>query len=307
MAYDYFYNDEPEQYQFYKLPKLLVQDDSLKNVSMDAKVIYSLMLDRAGLSKANGWLDEYGRVFIYFTNDEVCKILGCANQKATKLLNELEHGGLIIRKRSGFNKPARIYVMNFATALWESHDRTHENHDSSDVKIMTPDSWKSHPNNTENNNTEDNQTDSSNIGGGGENHISVHSNDIAKRGQYRIYFYDQLDIPVLKERYPYENDRINEILELLVDVCAGDAEKIRINEEDKPGSVVRSAFMKLNYNHIGYVLHYLDESKTEIRNMRGYLLTLLYNAPMSMNSYYQAKANHDMQNRPVWEEGDYYR
>lgn len=64
---DYFYGDEAEQFTFYRIPKVLFTDPSYRRISSDAKILYGLMLDRMGLSVRNGWLDEYNRVFIFFT------------------------------------------------------------------------------------------------------------------------------------------------------------------------------------------------------------------------------------------------
>ncbi len=306
MRYDYFYGEQPKQFQFYKLPKMLLSEE-LKELSMDAKVLYSLMLDRAALSFENDWMDEAGRVYIYFTVDEICRVIKCANQKATKLLKELEGCGLICRNKCGFNKPDRIYVMNFASGMWKSHVQRCENHDTGDVKIMIPESWKSHPNKTDINKTERNNTNlilSDQIRSDANGAICA--DGLLHKEMYRTCFYDQLDVPSLLEAYPYEKERIEEIVELLTDICSGEAEFILIGKTKRPGSVVRNRLMKLEYRHICYVLHSLDENSTEIRNIRQYLLTVLYNAPVTMNSYYQAKVNHDMLSGMSGKEGDEY-
>lgn len=67
---DYFYGDEAEQFTFYRIPKVLFTDPSYRRISSDAKILYGLMLDRMGLSVRNGWLDEYNRVFIFFTLED---------------------------------------------------------------------------------------------------------------------------------------------------------------------------------------------------------------------------------------------
>lgn len=114
MTLDYFYGNQSEQFTFYRIPKLLFTDPELKNISTEAKVLYGLLLDRMSLSIKNNWLDEQRRVFIIFTIDEIMEALACAEQKAAKLLNELEKGvGLIERKRQGLGKPNLIYVKNF--------------------------------------------------------------------------------------------------------------------------------------------------------------------------------------------------
>ena len=82
-----------------------------------AKVLYGILLDRMSLSVKNHWLDEQSRVYIIFTTEEIMEALSCANQKACRLMLELEKdAGLIERKRQGLGKPSLIYVKNFAVS-----------------------------------------------------------------------------------------------------------------------------------------------------------------------------------------------
>ena len=110
---NYYYGNEADQYSFYRIPKILLTDRRYKGVSLEAKVLYGLLLDRMGLSARNGWLDDNGRVFLYFTQEEVMTMLDCGKDKATKLFRELEGIGLVERKKQGQGHPARIYVKNF--------------------------------------------------------------------------------------------------------------------------------------------------------------------------------------------------
>ena len=113
---DYYYGNEAEQYTFYRIPKVLFTDTRFKGVSVEAKVLYGLLLDRMALSIKNSWLDQDGRVYIIYTIADVMATLGCAEQKANKLLNELDAAkgvGLIERVRRGLGKPNVIYVKNF--------------------------------------------------------------------------------------------------------------------------------------------------------------------------------------------------
>ena len=110
---DYFYGDEAEQFTFYRIPKVLFTDPSYRRISSDAKILYGLMLDRMGLSVRNGWLDEYNRVFIFFTLEDALEYLCCGHTKAVSLFGELDKAGLIERKKQGQGKPTKIYVKNF--------------------------------------------------------------------------------------------------------------------------------------------------------------------------------------------------
>ena len=112
----YFYGKEAEQFSFYKIPKLLFTDKYFKALSVEAKVLYGLMLDRMSLSMKNQWLDEEGRAYIYYSLDDIMEALGCSNKKAIAIMKELDTDtgiGLIERKRQGQGKPAMIYLKQF--------------------------------------------------------------------------------------------------------------------------------------------------------------------------------------------------
>ena len=88
MEFDYFYGRGADQFAFYQIPKILITDEKFAGITMESKILYSLMLDRASLSAKNGWLDDDGRVFIYYTLDRIMTDMHCANQKATKMLKD---------------------------------------------------------------------------------------------------------------------------------------------------------------------------------------------------------------------------
>ena len=110
MILDYFYGQAGELFSFYRIPKALFQEQRFQNLSTDAKTLYGILLDRMSLSVKNGWLDKQNRVFILFTIEDVKRALCCADNKATKLLRELEKFGLIERKRRGQGKPSLVYL-----------------------------------------------------------------------------------------------------------------------------------------------------------------------------------------------------
>lgn len=107
MTFDYFYEEQADQFTFYRIPKLLFTGEQFQGISTDAKVLYGLLLDRVSLSTKNEWLDGQGRVFIIFTISSVQKELGCGDKKATRLLVELENYGLIERVKQGQGKLPR--------------------------------------------------------------------------------------------------------------------------------------------------------------------------------------------------------
>ena len=99
-----------EKFTFFRLPKCLVDNVCFAELSADAKLLYSFFLDRVSLSIKNGWIDDKGRVFIYYSVKSVCEDLNCGTQKACKLLDELEKAGALERKRQGLGKPNKLYL-----------------------------------------------------------------------------------------------------------------------------------------------------------------------------------------------------
>ena len=158
MTLDYFYGQAGELFSFYRIPKALFQEPRFQNLSTDAKTLYGILLDRMSLSAKNGWLDEQGLVFIIFTIEDVKRALCCADNKATKLLRELEEFGLIERKRRGLGKPSLVYVKNFSAESSKSIFQNRDFHDSGGFKSASQDPAKSRCNKTDENNTEKSET-----------------------------------------------------------------------------------------------------------------------------------------------------
>ena len=301
MAFDYFYGPQAEQFAFYRIPKVLFTDGRFGNISTDAKTLYGILLDRMNLSAANGWLDQAGRVYIIFTVDEIMTALSCGNKKAVSLLAELEQkAGLIERKRQGLGKPNLIYVKNF-TGVYvdksvdnyvDSHSQKCRKDTSGSVESPFQEVSERHGNNTDFKETDSNDTDLfSSFRMKGRN-----SEGIELRRSYEEYFREQLGYAYLVQEYPYETESLEEILGLLVDTCCSVRKVIRIAGDDKPVDVVKSQFMKLTGEHIRFVLSCLKENTTKVRNMKQYLLTALYNAPLTISNYYSSRVNHDMAN-----------
>ena len=288
--FDYFYGAQAEQFSFYRVPKVLFTREQFKQLSAEAKILYGIMLDKLDLSVKNKWGDEKGRVYIIYTIEQIMEDMNCADQKATKLLDELEKKcGLIERKRQGLGKPNLIFVKNFITGVegpMMAQIQNRENHDSGVVNITTADYPKSRGINTNHNNTENNDINPIRLG--------FDEDGMCERNEYERYFRESLSIDVLLRENLGEEETILGILDLMVDVCCSKRSVIRIAGDDKPLAVVKSRFMKLNAEHIRYVLKCLSENTTRVRNIRQYLLTALYNAPATIRPFYQAWVNNDM-------------
>lgn len=292
---DYFYGDQAEQFSFYRIPKMLFTDELFRNISAEAKVLYGILLDRMSLSQKNGWFDDADRVYIIFTTQDIMDAIDCADQKATKLLSELEQkAGLIERKRQGFGKPNLIYVKNFIGSS-ESRFKNRENHDSGAVKITNQESLKSRCSNTDFSNTDYSDTDSL-LFTSFKSGQSREPNRSEERQEYREIISENIGYEILREEYRYDQDTLDEILELMVDVVCTTKDMVRISGDNKPAEVVKNRFLKLDSEHIRFVLDSLRENTTKIRNIKQYLLATLYNAPMTISNHFRSLVSHDMAN-----------
>lgn len=115
-----------------------------------------------------------------------------------------------------------------------------------------------------------------------------------ERACYAQIVRDNTDYDILVEQFPEQADEINELICITVDVICSQKATIRVNGEEKPHAVVKSQLLKLNGSHIEYVLAALKKNTSDVRNIRSYLITALYNAPVTMSSFYRAEVNHDM-------------
>ena len=285
MTLDYFYGQAGELFSFFRIPKALFQEQRFQDLSTDAKTLYGILLDRMSLSVKNEWFDKKGRVFIIFTIEDVKRTLRCADNKATRLLRELEKFGLIERKRRGQGKPCLVYVKNFSSESSKESVKNRDNDDSCGSKIACQDPAKSRGIKNKENKTEMNNTNPI---------LSDESEKMKNRELLEEYFSHSIEIDLLLRLYPDDEDTLYQIVNLLVDTCATNRKLLHIAGDDKPAEVVRSRFMKLNADHIRFVLKCLAENSSPIRNMKQYLLASLYNAPTTMQLSYQNQTNHDL-------------
>ena len=337
MKFNYYYGSEADQFSFIRIPKIMLIDKVFQTLSMAAKVLYGVLLDRMSLSMKNGWLDEENRVYIIYQIGEIQEDLGFTKKKAMDLLAELEEFGLLEKKRRGHGLPNILYVKSFmseketrgsktgTSEAKQEEDRSPENSTSEPGEIESFDSRsaengtqevpktaplevpKSAPlrSKTNINNTYRSNTESNPILSTGEE-MPVRQDVIRNEEKRytdtpadRAKIYEQ----IIRENICYDDllishaeDRelIDGITDLILETVVGTRDEILIASSCYPADVVRSRFLKLNYSHIEYVLHCLRQNTTKVKNIRKYLLATLFNAPSTMDGYYQAEVNHDM-------------
>ena len=346
LRFDYYYGIEAEQFSFYRVPRLLIKDERFKELSSDAKLLYGLMLDRMALSIKNGWFDEENRAYIHYTLDNIMEDLGCAREKCSKVIAELDSKkgiGLIEKKRQGLGKPDIIYVKNFATLEartepekqpespantdvstevrkpnFKEFDNQTSRNSETELTEVRKSNFKKFDNQTSrgsetelaevrepngnynnNNNTDMSYTNPINLSVQGQNMQAAQADDTID-GMDEVSAY----IELIKQNIEYEHlmahgewrDKAlyEELFEVICEVVCVKRKTVRVGGEDYPYELVKSKFLKLDSTHLQYVIGCMQNTTTKIANIKAYMITSLYNAPNTINHYYQQEVQHDM-------------
>ena len=302
MTFNYFYGTEADQFSFYRIPKALFTDSYFKDLSSDAKILYGLMLDRMSLSIKNQWFDDKNRAYIYFSIEDIMELLNCGRNKAIKSMRELDDEtgiGLIEKRRQGFGKVLEKFKKQTSveneesTEVYNSNFMKSQNQTSRSPENKLQEVYISNPNNTNLSDTEMNDNKSNHI-------ISVDEKrfDSDNRSEdYQAYenlVKETIDYESLEVTHHDDMRQVDEIVNLIVETVMCKNDKILIASNWYPASLVKKKFLMLTYSHIEYVLHCMSGNTTKVKNIKKYLLAALFNAPSTMNGYYQAEVNHDM-------------
>jgi len=332
IKFNYYYGKEAESFSFFRIPKLLFTNPIFAKLSSDAKVLYGILLDRMNLSMKNNWIDEENKVYIIFTIEEIAEIMCCATQKATKILQELDDKkgiGLVEKKRLGLGKPNILYVKNFIIQevkdkkekiikqeeitnqeLLKSQFKNDENHNSGNVIFTKQELLKSQCNNTDLNKTEYSDTEYNNtspISPSGEKEIK--DTLLSKKGDMEAeeitkILKQNIGYSFLVEEQPQEKEKIDLVIDLMSEAIQSKTD-IRINRRIIEHETVKEQFLSLQKEHINYVLLVLNENKKKITNLRAYLLSLLYNAPVNilgMTAYQETDDADYSKDKEIWQE-----
>lgn len=359
MGFNYYYGKEADQFTFIKIPKVILTGDVFAPLSIAAKLLYGVLLDRMSLSMKNGWLDSENRVYIIYQIAEIQEDLGFSKKKAIDYLVELERFGLVEKKRRGLGLPSILYVKSFMTddetkqnngtsrsietgTSGSTETDTSEDDDSSSVadensrldritaikadknivqipeyhrsaemgtlrsvemgtsrsaemrtsrstEIEPQEVPKSTPliSKTEINNNYRSENKS--------NHIesTIVSDEMRAYGEI---IKENIELDTLVERNPYDLDLLRGIYDLVLETVMSNGETMLIASNQYPTELVKSKFLKLNSEHIQYVIDCLNNTTVKVKNIKKYLLAALFNASSTIGGYYQAQVNHDMAN-----------
>ena len=355
MTFDYYYGAQAEQFNFIRIPKSMIVDPMFADLSVNAKLLYGVLLDRMNLSMKNRWFDSENRVYIIYQITEIMEDFNFSKKTAVRYLNELEDFGLVEKKRRGLGLPSLLYVKNFIVLQDHSepddtdfNDKTEYDNLSKNmenfvgteqetsrgvetytsrsvdmetskgvrqvtsrgVKSTLQEVTEKDPliNKTNNSNTNMNNTDLSNTKTNNtkESNIIL-SNPVVKQAidkmgreeesdfdKYKKLVKENIDYDVLIDRHYIEKSIIDGMVNLIVETMISENDYIVISSTKFPKETVKSRFSKLDISHIEYVLECMNHNTTKIKNIKKYLLTALYNAPTTIDSYYKARVQHDM-------------
>lgn len=122
MTFDYYYGAQAEQFNFIRIPKAMIVDPMFADLSVNAKLLYGVLLDRMNLSMKNRWFDSENRVYIIYQIAEIMEDFNFSKKTAVRYLNELENFGLVEKKRRGLGLPSLLYVKNFV--VFQDHSES---------------------------------------------------------------------------------------------------------------------------------------------------------------------------------------
>lgn len=209
-------------------------------------------------------------------------------------LRELEDHGYLVRHRQ---RDSKGRMSNTVFEIYEQPQPVSPHREKPDVD--NPDMENPHMENPHGENPAQlntNQVITNERNNSLRNYQSINLDEIDRmdeREQYRELIRDNLEIDIRSLDRHYDLDRVNEIVEIMLDAVCSTSPTIRINGEDMPQPVVKSRFLKLDSGHIDYVLQAMNDCPSDIRNIRAYLLTALYNASLTIDNYYSARVNYD--------------
>lgn len=302
--YEFYYGTEAEQFNFIKIPRAFFTDkERFGNLSNEAKIMYSLLLDRMNLSMKNGWLDEHNRVYIIYTIDEIAETMGCGTNLAVRILKELddENGiGLIHKKRRGFGLPTLIYVKKFFVG--ESADKRNlakssecsksefiscQNENSDMCKNKVLECSKGECNYTYSNKTDMSYIDNQSFTPSCEQEFSASGNfgmiEKIDRAEIEEKVKTNIDYVCLMSNDDESvRGMVEEIKEIIVDVLCGER-SVYVSGKKISDEAAKAAFGRLTSEHIMFVLHNVLNNPNQISQVDRYIAAVLYNASHTFN------------------------
>lgn len=329
--FDYYYGIEAEQFTFVRVPKVLFTDkEHFGGLSNEAKLLYGLLLERMSLSRKNNWIDKHNRVYIIFPVEEIEESLDVGHEKALNLLKELDDQsgiGLVKKKRRGLGLPSILYVKNFIVKGEQNTDcvPTSRSTENEFQEVGKPDFKKS-----ENQTSANSKNRLLEVRNSDSNNIDINNTDMSytydqsidqSRADFQNFspgavdndgMIDGIDRNTVEEEVKKQIDydclisypdssvvqMAEEIKDLMVDVLCGErsvvSEGKRVSEE-----TAKSAYRKITYEHIQYVMKSLVSYPDKISRIDRFLTASLFNSVYTLTNSTFAGFEYDMQMKMI--------
>ena len=255
--------NETMQHTYYQMPQELFENEKYKYLSIEAKVIYSFLLNRMNLSRINHWINNCGEIYLIYTRKEIQCKLNLSDKPVTRAFKELRDTELIKEEKQGFGKPNLIYIGKI-----EHEDYGIEEAEYKRLDNQTKEDYCIGENTT--NETEDVRTNKQNNIKHKNNDTDISQSEVEKENLEQIKQKCELYIFSEKQR---------NIIENALDIMFYSS-NLKIGQAVLPKENVRSRMQLLNASIIFYVfdkLNYL-KSDTQIHNSTNFMISCLYNA-----------------------------
>lgn len=296
--------DAARIFRYLVFPRELLDNTVYSDLDDGAKLLYTLMLERANWSARNldKYSDEDGRMYIIYTVEDMQRDLQRSRPTIVKLTKQLVDKGLIVKVRQGQGKPTKIYVMDFTSAPHDEPEKpTSKGCEPQEVKSFNfkkSKGFTSKSKETEllevkdfntielnNKDLENNEPDPTYPPADWKDGWTDESLDVEEmQAQVR----DQIEYTVLCENY--DEEIADEVVEIITEVRCRDSPKMKIGSATYPMDFVRQRMESVRYEHVEYALDSLGRAGP-VRNIHHYLLAVLFNAPASCNAAVQAVYN----------------
>ena len=267
---------ETTEFDFIRIPKELYRNPYYSTLSQESKLLYGFLLDRASLSRKMGekWHTEQGQPFVIFTLAEFQQRMGCSKPTAAAHLKALETRQLIRRSRPKKDGPYHIVVNPFATG-----DKKADLPKSKTLTCPGLESLPAQVKNLDLNNTDNNKTDSNNTDTTREDWVY----EVKKNIAYDILCMD------------HPRDKVDAILEVMVDTLASSDKTIRVGGQIRPMEQVRKRILEADIFRIQYILPHMRQNSSPVQSYRAYFLARLWEPEGIVAAFYDAWVRRDME------------
>lgn len=265
--------NETLKYSFYQMPQELFDNEEYKNLSIEAKVIYSFLLNRMKLSKINHWVNDQGEIYLIYTRKEIQNKLNLSDKPVTRAFKELRDINLIKEEKQGFGKPNLIYIGKIEHEEIETNDIINDygtEMDSAYIRLDNQTKRDYFEGKNPINNTENLRINNKYIIKQKNKDTNVSQSDIEKENLE--YIKQKCELYLFDERQ-------RKIIENALDIMFYSKE-LKIGQAILPKENIRSRMQSLNASIIFYAFDKLDYLKpdTQIHNSTNFMISCLYNA-----------------------------